>query len=118
MRFMVIPLIILAFKRLKTIKGIFIASCTVVVGMWLERLIIVVPSLANPRMDFPIGMYIPTLTELALFAGGISVFVLGYMLFSKFFPIISIWEIKEGRNEGMKEVEERIHSYLPAETPG
>jgi molybdopterin-containing oxidoreductase family membrane subunit len=112
----VIPLTILAFKRFKTIKGIFIASCTVVIGMWLERFIIVVPSLANPRMELPVGIYIPTLTEWALFAGGIAVFILGYMIFSKFFPIISIWEIEEGRNEGMKEVEERIHSYLPIET--
>ncbi|HEV8537719.1 MAG TPA: NrfD/PsrC family molybdoenzyme membrane anchor subunit [Bacteroidota bacterium] len=112
----VIPVIILAFKRFKTIRGILVASCTVVIGMWLERLIIVVPSLANPRMDLPLGIYVPTVTEWALFAGGLAVFVLGYMVFSKFFPIISIWEIEEGRTEGLKEVEERIHSYLPAES--
>ena len=112
----VIPVILLSFKRFKTIGGILIASCAVVVGMWLERLIIVVPSLANPRMDIPFGIYIPTVTEWALFAGGIAVFILGYMVFSKFFPIISIWEIEEGRTEGLKEVEERIHSYLPAQT--
>ncbi len=111
----VIPVITLSFKRFKTIRGILIASCAVVIGMWLERLIIVVPSLANPRMDLPMGIYIPTVTEWALFAGGISVFILGYMVFSKFFPIISIWEIEEGRTEGLKEVEERIHSYLPAD---
>jgi len=112
----VIPVITLSFKRFKTIRGILISSCAVVVGMWLERLIIVVPSLANPRMDIPFGIYTPTLTEWALFAGGIAVFILGYMVFSKFFPIISIWEIEEGRTEGLKEVEERIHSYLPAQT--
>ncbi|MBM2840479.1 MAG: actC [Bacteroidetes bacterium] len=112
----VIPVITLSFKRLKTIRGILIASCTVVIGMWLERLIIVVPSLANPGLELPMGIYIPTITEWALFAGGIAVFILGYMVFSKFFPIISIWEIEEGRTEGLKEVEERIHSYLPAQT--
>ncbi len=109
----VIPVIILAFRRFKTITGILIASITVVIGMWLERFIIVVPSLANPRMELPLGIYIPSLVEWALFIGGIVVFILAFMLFSKFFPIISIWEIKEGRKEGIKEVEERIHSYLP-----
>jgi molybdopterin-containing oxidoreductase family membrane subunit len=109
----VIPIIFLGFKRLKTITGILIASIAVVIGMWLERLIIVVPSLANPRMDLPIGIYIPSVVEWALFIGGIAVFILGYVLFSKFFPVISIWEIEEGRKEGIKEVEERIHSYLP-----
>lgn len=110
-----IPLIILSFRRFKTIPGILVASIAIVIGMWLERLNIVVPSLANPRMDLPLGIYIPTLTEWSLFAGGIAVFVLGFMVFSKFFPLISLWEIEEGRKEGLKEVEERIHSYLPLE---
>jgi molybdopterin-containing oxidoreductase family membrane subunit len=111
-----IPVLILSFRRFKTIPGILIASITVVVGMWLERFIIVVPSLANPRMDLPLGVYIPTLLEWSLFAGGIAVFIMGFMAFSKFFPIISIWEIEEGRTEGKKEVEERIKSYLPGTT--
>lgn len=81
--------------------------------MWLERLIIVVPSLANPRLDVPTGIYVPTILEWALFAGGLAVFVMGFMIFSKFFPLISVWEIEEGRTHGRKEVEERIHSYLP-----
>ncbi len=110
----IIPVIFLSFKRLKTITGVFIASCTVVIGMWLERLIIVVPSLANPRVPIPRGIYVPSLVEWSLFIGAVAVFVLGYTLFSKFFPIISIWEIEEGRTVGLKEVEERIHSYLPS----
>jgi molybdopterin-containing oxidoreductase family membrane subunit len=109
----VIPLLILSFRRFKTIPGILIASIAVVIGMWLERLIIVVPSLANPRMDLPLGIYIPTLVEWALFAGGIAVFILGFMVFSKFFPLISIWEVEEGRKHGIKEVEDRVQSYLP-----
>jgi molybdopterin-containing oxidoreductase family membrane subunit len=109
----IIPVIILSFKRFKTITGILIASIAVVIGMWLERLNIVVPSLANPRMELPIGIYIPSLVEWSLFLGGIAVFILGFVLFSKFFPVISIWEIEEGRKEGIKEVEERVHSYLP-----
>src|SRR3990167_1182899 len=108
-----IPVVILAFKKFKTIKGILIASISVVIGMWLERLNIVIPSLANPRMGLETGMYIPSLTEWSLFIGAIAVFVLGYVLFSKFFPIISIWEIEEGRKESVEEVEKRVKSYLP-----
>lgn len=108
-----IPVVILAFKKFKTIKGILIASISVVIGMWLERLNIVIPSLANPRMELGTGMYIPSLTEWSLFIGAIAVFVLGYVMFSKFFPIISIWEIEEGRKESVEEVEKRVKSYLP-----
>ena len=109
----IIPVIILSFNKFKTITGVLISSITVVIGMWLERFIIVVPSLANPRMELPMGIYIPTITEWALLAGGISVFILGFMVFAKIFPLISVWEIEEGRKQGLKEVEERIHSYLP-----
>ena len=109
----VIPVIILAFKKFKTITGILFASIAVVIGMWLERLNIVVPSLANPRIETLTGIYFPSLTEWALFIGAIAVFILGYVLFSKFFPLISIWEIEEGREESIKEVEKRVQSYLP-----
>lgn len=109
----VVPVVILAFKRFKTILGILIASIAVVIGMWLERFIIVVPSLANPRIELPIGSYVPTMTEWALFAGGIAVFILGFLLFSKVFPLISIWEIEEGRDESLEQVKKRIQSYLP-----
>ncbi|MBI4549167.1 MAG: polysulfide reductase NrfD [Ignavibacteriae bacterium] len=111
----VIPVVILSFRKFKTIPGVLIASIAVVIGMWLERLIIVVPSLANPRMDLPLGIYIPSFVEWSLFAGGIAVFILGYMLFAKFFPIISLWEIEEARTEGIREVKERIHKYLPGD---
>ena len=113
----VIPLIILANPKTRKIPGILIASIAVVIGMWLERLIIVVPSLANPRLPYPTGIYVPSLTEWSLFIGGVAVFVLGYMVFAKFFPLISIWEIKEGQEHSVKEVTERIESYLPDAVP-
>jgi molybdopterin-containing oxidoreductase family membrane subunit len=108
-----LPVLLLCNRKTRTIPGILIASISVIIGMWLERLIIVVPSLANPRLPYPTGIYIPTHTEWMLFIGGISVFVLGYMTFARFFPVISIWEIEEGRKESVKTVAERISSYMP-----
>jgi hypothetical protein len=36
-----------------------------------------------------------------------------YLLFTKFFPIVSVWEVREGREKGMIEVGERLKTYLP-----
>jgi molybdopterin-containing oxidoreductase family membrane subunit len=113
----VLPVGLLSNRRTRTTTGIGIAAASVVVGMWLERLIIVVPSLANPRLPYPTGIYVPTLTEWSLFAGGVAVFILGFVLFAKFFPLISVWEIREGRETSVKEVAERLHSYLPDAPP-
>ncbi|NQV14746.1 polysulfide reductase NrfD [bacterium] len=108
-----VPVIILSFKKTKTIPGILVVSFSVLIGMWLERLIIVVPSLANPRLEYPVGIYIPTITEWGLFAAGVAIFILGFLMFAKYFPLISIWEIREGRESSIKEVAHRLQSYMP-----
>jgi len=111
----VVPLVILANPKTRKTPGILIASIAVVIGMWLERLIIVVPTLANPRLPYPTGIYVPTLTEWSLFAGGLATFALGFLMFAKFFPLISIWEIQEGRESSVQAVSARLQSYLPEE---
>jgi Ni/Fe-hydrogenase subunit HybB-like protein len=111
----VVPLALLSHRKLRTISGILVSSIAVLIGMWLERLIIVVPSFENPRMPFPIHFYFPSLTEISLFVGAVALFALGFMLFAKFFPIVSVWEIQEGRALGVGETEERIRSYMPEE---
>lgn len=113
----VIPVLILSFQRTRRIPGILVASIGVVIGMWLERLNIVVPSLANPRLPYPTGFYIPGLVEWAMFVGGVATFILGFALFARFFPLISIWEIGEGRHVAVPETVARIESYLPDAAP-
>jgi hypothetical protein len=87
---------ILAIKRLRTITGTAIASFTVVVGMWLERFLIVVPSLEHKFLPYSWGTYRPTWVEDTLMASSFGFMALLYLLFSKFVPMISIWEMKVG----------------------
>ncbi len=108
----VIPVAILANGRTRTVAGCVVASASVVVGMWLERYLIVVPTLANPRLPYERGFYAPTWVELSITAGAVAFFILLYMVFTKLFPIISIWEVREGR-EGLSEAQERMAGYLP-----
>ena len=109
----VIPLPLLSLKKTRTPFGTLIASISVVIGMWLERFIIVVPTLTNPRLPNELVLYSPTWVEWSVFAGCISFFILLYMIFTKLFPIVSIWEVREGREKSMAEVQERIRTYLP-----
>jgi Ni/Fe-hydrogenase subunit HybB-like protein len=114
----VVPLACLVRLKDHTIGKVLIASLAIVVGMWLERFIIVVPTLSFPRLPFQQGIYWPTWVEWGETAGSFGLFALCYLVFTKFFPIISIWEIREGREVGLKEVEERLISYLPSEVEG
>jgi molybdopterin-containing oxidoreductase family membrane subunit len=91
----VIPFIILCNSKTRTIWGTVIASISVNIGMYLERFIIVVPSLSNPRLPSEPAAYGPTWV-------------------TKFFPIVSIWEIKEGREKAVAEVTRRVRETLPS----
>jgi molybdopterin-containing oxidoreductase family membrane subunit len=94
----VLPLVILGIKRFRTITGAVIASFGVLIGMWLERFLIIVPSLGHKYLPYSYGVYRPQPTEIVIAAGTFAAMVLLYVLFAKFVPIISIWELKAGEH--------------------
>ncbi|HSD21576.1 MAG TPA: NrfD/PsrC family molybdoenzyme membrane anchor subunit [Anaeromyxobacter sp.] len=112
----VIPVALLASRRTRaTVWGTVVASISVEVGMWLERFLIVVPSLSVPRLPMTAAPYAPSWVEWSLFAAFVALFVFLYAIFTKLFPIVSIWEVREGRERSVAEVSRRVESYLPAE---
>jgi molybdopterin-containing oxidoreductase family membrane subunit len=111
----VIPLPILSFRKSRTVLGTSIASASIVLGMWLERFVIIVPTLTRQRLSAEQAFYLPTWVEWSILAGCVSFFLLLYVLFTKIFPIISIWEVREGREKAVSGASERIKSYLPGE---
>jgi molybdopterin-containing oxidoreductase family membrane subunit len=92
----VLPVPILSIKKLRTITGCVIASVGVCIGMWLERFLIVVPSLGHKYLPYAWATYRPRPVELLITISTFAAMVLLYTLFAKFVPIISIWEMKAG----------------------
>ena len=95
----VIPFPILAMKRSRTILGTSIASISVLIGMWLERFLIIIPTLTQPRLPYGRGSYTPSWVEWSMLAGLSAGFILAIVFFSKFFPVISIWEMEKEKKE-------------------
>ena len=94
---LVIPLPILIFKR--TIPGLLVSSISIVIGMWLERFLIIIPSFCQPRLPYLRGAYMPSWVEWSMTAGLFAGFSLAFVLFSKFFPVISVWETEKEDRE-------------------
>ncbi len=92
----VIPFVILSLRKLRTITGCVIASAGVLIGMWLERFLIIVPSLSHKSLPYSWGTYSPQPVEIIITCATFAAMGLLYTLFSKFVPIISIWELKVG----------------------
>jgi hypothetical protein len=59
---------------------------------------------------------LPSWIELSIMSATFSGFILLYMIATKFVPIVSIWEIKEGR-EAVQEVADRVARYSGAVNP-
>jgi len=94
------PIIIMAIPRLRTIRNITIAAAIALVALWVNRYIIIVPTLETPflpiqdiRPDWI--KYTPTWVEWSLTAAGVAVFGMLFMIISKLAPIIAISEMEE-----------------------
>lgn len=110
----VIPIALMSRSATRNPRGTLIAGIAIVIGMWLERYNIVVPTSVNPIWEVEsVGRYMPSWVELSIMAGALAGFILLYMIATKFIPIVSIWEIKEGR-ASVPEVAERIAGYTGA----
>lgn len=82
--------------------ALLVVSIVINIGMWLERYVIVVTSLSNDFLPSSWGLYSPTFWDFALYAGTFGLFGTLLLLFIRFLPMISIFEMKtivpEGNN--------------------
>jgi molybdopterin-containing oxidoreductase family membrane subunit len=89
-------MLVLPFRRGRRPVPLCLVGIGVLIGMWLERILIVVPSLATPRLAYTVGSYTPTWVELSILAGSAGLFLFLYLVFMQAAPILSVWEIAEG----------------------
>jgi molybdopterin-containing oxidoreductase family membrane subunit len=85
--------------------------------MWLERFLIVVPSLGHKYLPYSWGHYRPRPVELLITVSTFAAMCLLYTLFAKFVPIISIWELKVGEQEPQETAHERAQHVLGEARP-
>src|SRR5581483_4506667 len=96
--------------------GCVVASFSVCIGMWLERFLIVVPSLSHKYLPYSWGHYRPRPVEIMITVATFAAMTLLYTLFSKFVPIISIWELKAGDHPSSELYPAAMHEHSLGET--
>jgi molybdopterin-containing oxidoreductase family membrane subunit len=95
-----VPLHLLWWRRFRVRPlPLFLVSLSVAIGMWLERYLLVVSSLYKDWLVSSYGHYFPSLWEWLLFLGMGGVFLVPFLLFVRFLPVISATEIKEAAHE-------------------
>jgi molybdopterin-containing oxidoreductase family membrane subunit len=95
----VVPFVLLGIKRLRSITTATIASIGVLIGMWLERYLIIIPPLSLPRLAAAAGRYSPSWVEISITVATFASMGAMYLVFSKLFPIVSVWEFEANEQE-------------------
>lgn len=82
-------------KKIRTsIVATFILSIIVNIGMWFERFVIIVTSLHRDYLPSSWAMFYPTFYDVGVYLFSFGLFFTAYFLFSKFFPVINMAEVK------------------------
>ena len=94
---MILPILILLFKKGRRPLPMFIAGMMVVVGAWFKRYLIVTPTLLHPFLpmqDVPASYhhYFPSWEEWAIAMGSMAGVLLVITFFARIYPIIPIQE--------------------------
>ncbi len=83
------------FKKIRrSLIASFILSIFVNIGMWFERFVIIVTSLHRDFLPSNWGMFHPTFVDIGIFLGTIGIFFTLFLLFSRFFPVLALNELK------------------------
>lgn len=73
---------------------VWIITIFVNVGMWFERFVIIVTSLANDFLPSSWGYYSPTIVDIMTYFGTFGLFGTLFLLFVRFLPLMAMAEIK------------------------
>jgi molybdopterin-containing oxidoreductase family membrane subunit len=100
----VVPQLLWIGKIRYSPKWLFVISLDVLLGMWFERVVIVVTSLHRDFLPGAWGMYIPTRWDWATLLGTLGFFTAGMFLFLRLVPAIPIFEMRELVHKQSEEV--------------
>jgi Ni/Fe-hydrogenase subunit HybB-like protein len=90
-----VPLTLFARRARRSPVALFVVSLFVLVGMWLERFNIIVPSLGHDFYPYTWGIFKPIVVDSSITIGSFGFFFLLFLAFIKVMPSVSIAEVKE-----------------------
>lgn len=102
----IVPLAFLFKKYRTSLTSLFVICILVNIGMWCERYVIILSSVAHEFDPYSWGIYRPTWVELGIVTGSFCLFFFLFMLFVKFLPSVSITEVKEALPPPTRQYEE------------
>jgi Ni/Fe-hydrogenase subunit HybB-like protein len=96
-----LPIVIMSFPKGRSVTFLTITCIIIVLGAWVKRYLIVVPTLLHPFMPIQEvpgtwSSYFPNYVEFSVTAACLAGIFFVITIFSKLFPMMAVWEVEEG----------------------
>jgi Ni/Fe-hydrogenase subunit HybB-like protein len=91
----IIPMLLWSPKIRVNIPALFVITVFVNIGMWFERYVIIVTSLAQEYEPWQWRNYMPSWVEMSILAMSFAWFFMWFLLFMRVLPAVSVAELKE-----------------------
>ncbi|MFQ5682203.1 MAG: NrfD/PsrC family molybdoenzyme membrane anchor subunit [Candidatus Binatia bacterium] len=100
-----VPLLFFVQRIRTSTPWLFGIAILINIGMWMERFVIIVGSLAHGYDPHSWGLYFPTWVDISITLGSFAWFFFWFLLFTKFLPVVSMVEVKEELPPPIKKME-------------
>jgi Ni/Fe-hydrogenase subunit HybB-like protein len=91
----VIPMLLWSKRIRVNLPALFVITIFINIGMWFERFVIIVASLAREYEPWQWNVYKPGWVEMGIMVGSFAWFSMWFLLFIRLLPAVSVAELKE-----------------------
>jgi molybdopterin-containing oxidoreductase family membrane subunit len=102
----IVPCATLWSRRVRTSPpALLVIAIFVQVGMYIERFLIVPGTLSHNEIPASWGIYHPQIPESYISVGAFALVIFSYIIFTRIFPMVPLWEVREGQAlHGMRQI--------------
>ena len=101
---LVAPLLIIGFRRTRTVVGVTVAASLVTGALFIKRFLMFIPPLTEPLIGGEVGSYTPSWVEIVVTVGAVAAIPLLLVGLFKVVPVLAVVEMEEisrSRGEGL-----------------
>jgi molybdopterin-containing oxidoreductase family membrane subunit len=112
-----LPFLLLSQRIRRNMAALMALSLLMNLIMWIERWMILAPSLLRNHAPYGWGLKWPSVVEMLITLGAFAWFTLLFLAFVKIFPSVSMYEIKEMLFEHREVSDRLVRETAPQQAP-
>jgi Ni/Fe-hydrogenase subunit HybB-like protein len=90
----IVPQLLWAPSLRRNEKVLFVVSLFVLAGMWMERYLLIATTLSRDFLPSSWGIFQPTVFDILTYLGTLGIFIVAFLCFCRFLPMISMSEMR------------------------